>query len=150
MTATTFKYANRLAKTLKGGMTAAEAIRGATAAVELVREPTLASIDANLQEIYALADEMKEGSNEEGLQRMYVCSNRIVATAGVFGLGDLGQAAYSLCELVSRFQTLDRYAPRLIQVHIDGLKLLRAPDGHEAGHRAAVLEGLRQLATSVV
>lgn len=147
----TFKYENRLAKVVstKGGMSAAEAIRGATQAVEQVREPTLANIDANLQEIYSHAETLREGPDEEALHRMYVCSNQVVATAGVFGLGDLGQAAYSLCELISRFQTLDRFNYRLIQVHIDGMRLLRAPEDHDREHCAAVLDGLKQLATSI-
>jgi len=149
--ANTFKYENRLAKVVsgKGGMSAAEAIRGATAAVELVRDPTIAQIDANLQEIYTLADQLKAGPDEAALQRMYICSNQVVATAGVFDLADLGQAAYSLCELVSRFQTLDRFQWQLIQVHTDGLRLLRTPGEHDPEHRAAVLEGLRRVATSV-
>jgi hypothetical protein len=150
--ANTFKYENRLAKAMvaRGGMSASEALRSAQEAVEQVREPTLAAIDANLQEIYALSDQLKGGVDEDALHRMYVCSNQVVAMGGVFGLVELGQAAYSLCELISRFQTLDRFQQPMIQVHVDGLKLLRSPGDHVAEHRAQVLEGLRQVATSVV
>ena len=149
-----FKYENRLAKNALGGggMTAAEALKSAHAAVEQVRDPTLAAIDENLREIYALAETLKTAAefDEASLQRMYVCSNQVVATGGVFGLAELGQAAYSLCELVSRFQTLERFQAKLVQVHIDGLRLLRAPADHSAEHREAVLKGLRMVATSVV
>ena len=147
-----FKYENRLAKTVvaRGGMSKAEAMQSAQAAVEQVREPTIVAIDENLREIYALGDQLKGGSDEEALQRMYVCANRVVAMGGVFGLGELGQAAYSLCELVSRFQTLERFQWQLVQVHIDGLKLLRTPADHAPAHREQVLAGLRQVATSVV
>jgi hypothetical protein len=147
-----FKYENRLAGSLvsKGGMTAAEAVRSAEAAVEEVREPTIAEIDVSLREIYALGDQLQAGTDEEALKRMYVCANRVVAMGGVFGLADLGKAAYSLCELVSRFQTLDRFQWPLIRVHLDGLKLLRNPDDHAAPAREQVLTGLRQVAASVV
>ena len=148
----TFKYENRLAKSVvtSGGMSAAEALSKAQAAVEEVREPTLAEIDASLGEIYGLGEQMKaEGPGEDALQRMYVCANRVVAMGGVFGLGELGQAAYSLCELVSRFQTLDRFHFTMVQVHLDGLKLLRSPADHPAAIRQEVLAGLRQVATSV-
>ena len=146
-----FKYENRLAKTVvaRGGMSKAEAMQSAQAAVEQVREPTIVAIDENLREIYALGDQLKGGSDEEALQRMYVCANRVVAMGGVFGLGELGQAAYSLCELVSRFQTLERFQWQMIRVHLDGLRLLRNPGDHAAAIRQEVLAGLRQVATSV-
>jgi hypothetical protein len=151
--ATTFKYENRLAKSVsnRGGMTAAEALSAAQAAVEEVREPSMAEIDSSLQQIYGLGEAMKAAGagDEAALQRMYACANRVVAMGGVFGLAELGQAAYSLCELVSRFQTLDRFQYNLIQVHLDGLRLLRNPADHPEAIRKEVLAGLRHLATSV-
>ena len=151
--ANTFKYENRLAKSVvtKGGMSASEALSRAQEAVNEMREPTIAEIDANLAEIYGLADHLKavNAFDEEALQKMYICANRVVAMGGVFGLGELGQAAYSLCELVSRFQTLERFQWSMVQVHIDGLRLLRTPGDHAAAIREEVLNGLRQVATSV-
>ena len=151
--ATTFKYENRLAKSVvrSGGMSAAEALSNAQKAVDQVRDPTIAEIDANLNEIYSLGDELKvtNAFDEDALQRMYVCANRVVAMGGVFGLGELGKAAYSLCELVSRFQTLERFQWQLVRVHLDGLRLLRNPGDHAAAIRDEVLAGLRQVATSV-
>jgi hypothetical protein len=152
-TGKTFKYENRLAKTLvaKGGMSAAEALSSAQQAVEQVREPTIAEIDASLAEIYDLGDRLQAaaGADEAALQKMYVCANRVVAMGGVFGLGELGQAAYSLCELIGRFQTLERFHWSMVQVHLDGLRLLRNPGEHPAAIREQVLKGLRQVATSV-
>jgi hypothetical protein len=152
-TGNTFKYENRLAKSIvsKGGMSPAEALKAAQNAVEQVRDPTIAEIDSNLQQIYGLAEQLKATNafDEEALHGMYVCSNRVVAMGGVFGLGELGQAAYSLCELVSRFQTLERFQWSMVQVHVDGLRLLRQPGDYPAALREEVLAGLRQVATSV-
>jgi hypothetical protein len=152
--AKTFKIENRLAKSVvtKGGMSAKEALSAAQAAVDEMRDPTIAEIDANLQEIYGLSERLKTANafDEDALQRMYICANRVVAMGGVFGLGELGQAAYSLCELVSRFQTLERFSWQMIQVHVDGLRLLRTPGDHPAAIREEVLAGLRKVATSVV
>jgi hypothetical protein len=151
--ANTFKYENRLAKSVsaKGGMSAAEALSAAQKAVEAVRDPTIAQIEADLQEIYSLGEQLKttDAFDEDALQKMYLCANRVVAMGGVFGLGELGQAAYSLCELVSRFQTMERFQWQLVQVHLDGLRLLRNPGDHPAAIREQVLAGLRQVATSV-
>ena len=152
-TANTFKYENRLAKSVvsKGGMSATEALKAATEAVNEMREPTIQEIDANLKRIYELAEQLKATAayDEEALKEMYVCANRVVAMGGVFGLGELGQAAYSLCELVSRFQTLERFQWSMVQVHVDGLRLLRNPGAHAAAIRDEVLNGLRKVATSV-
>jgi hypothetical protein len=150
----TFKYENRLAKSVvtKGGMSAAEALSRAHQAVEEIREPSIAEIDSNLSQIYALGAQLQAagGEDEEALQQMYICANRVVAMGGVFGLGELGKAAYSLCELVSRFQTLGRFQWSMVQVHLNGLRLLRNPGDHAAAIREEVLAGLRQVATSVV
>jgi hypothetical protein len=148
-----FKYENRLAKsmTAPGGLTASEALRRATKAVEEVRDPTLAHIDSNLREIYGIGEALKTaaGYDDDALRRIYLCANQVVAMGGVFGLDDLGKAAYSLCELVSRFQSSEQMQWKLIEVHLDGLRLLRAPDQHPAEIRTQVLAGLRQVATSV-
>jgi len=147
-----FKYENRLAGALvaKGGMSGEEAERSAQAAVEEVREPSLQEIDASLKEIYRTGEAMTDAADPTALQQMYASANRVVALGGVFGLAELGQAAYSLCELVSRFQRLDKFSASMIRVHIDGLKLLRNPDPHPAEARRQVLAGLRQVAASVV
>jgi hypothetical protein len=152
MTGRVFKYANRLAGALaeEGGMTAEEAVSCAEARVEELREPSLAEVDASLAEIQALGAQMAGGPDAAGLARMYDCANRVLALGGVFGLDDLGEAAHSLCELVSRFQRLGRFSAAMIRVHLDGLRLLRAPQAHSAAAREEMLAGLRQVAASVV
>jgi hypothetical protein len=147
-----FKYENRLAKAVgtRSGLTAEEAIPAAQARVELVREPTLAQIDAALQEVYALAEALKAAPDAARLRRMYEAANLIVATAGVFELGELGQAAWSLCELITRFEATNRFSPAMVAVYTDGLRLLRFPNEHSRAHRDAVLAGLRQVAASIV
>jgi hypothetical protein len=147
-----FKYENRLAGSLvtKGGLSAGDAVRQAEAAVEQVRQPTIAAIDEALAEILALGEQLQSGADARALDRMYDCGNRVVALGGVFGLDDLGKAAYSLCELISQFQSLGRFQWAMIRVHLDGLKLLRRPDEHAPEAREQVLAGLRQIAASVV
>lgn len=146
-----FKYQNRLAQAVgtRSGLTAEQAIPAAQAQVERVREPTLAQIDAALQEIYALAGALKAAPDGGPLRRMYEAANLIVATAGVFDLAELGQAAWSLCELCARFEATSRFSAGMIAVHTDGLRLLRSPNDHSRAHRDAVLAGLRQVAASI-
>ena len=146
-----FKYENRLKKTYvaQGGMTRTDATHAAALKIESVRKPTLAHIDAALATIASMLESLQAGPNPDALARMYDASNRIVATAGLFDLGELGEAAYCLCELVSRFQAGGRFNVKLIQVSTEGLRLLREPAGHSAAHREAVLVGLNRVAASV-
>ncbi|MDB5452917.1 MAG: cheE protein [Caulobacteraceae bacterium] len=146
-----FKYENRLAKTVvaRSGMTATQATRAAQQQIELVRQPTIDYIDAAIANIFALRDTMKAGADPAALSQMYDAANRIVATAGVFDLNELGEAAYCLCELVSRFQSSGKFSIQLIDVNAEGLRLLRDPASHTAEHRQAVLVGLNRVAASV-
>lgn len=147
-----FKYENRLKNTVsqRGGMTMSEATRAAQTQIERVRQPTIDHIDAALCAITQARDEMKAGPDPDALSQMYDAANRIVATAGLFDLGELGEAAYCLCELVSRFRSTGKFNLQLIDVSTEGLRLLRDPDSHSVAHRRAVLVGLNQLAASVV
>jgi hypothetical protein len=147
-----FKYENRLKKTYvaHGGMTRTDATHAARLKIESVRAPTLAHIDAALATIALTVESLQAGPNPGALSRMYDASNRIVATAGLFDLGELGKAAYCLCELVSRFQAGSKFNLKLIQVSTEGLRLLRDPGRHSAAHREAVLAGLDQVVASVV
>src|SRR5258706_16485812 len=108
-------------------MTGGEAARAVVAQMDHVREPTIAHIDSALATIAQMRDAMKAGPELHALEAMYAAANRIVATAGLFGLGELGEAAYSLCELVSRFQCIGRVNLKLIDVHTDGPRLLPQP-----------------------
>ena len=147
----TFKYENRLAKTVAshGGMTVGEATRAAQQQLERVRKPTIAHIDVELATIAQMRDLMKSGADADALAKIYGAANRIVATAGLFGLEELGEAAYCLCELVSRFQSSGKFNLMLIEVNTQGLRLLRDPGNHSAADRQAALKGLKQVAASV-
>ncbi|MGH6957986.1 MAG: hypothetical protein ACREEW_15075 [Caulobacteraceae bacterium] len=150
-TAKTFKYENRLAGALvsKGGLSVGEAMRAAETQVEVMREPTIADIDARLAEIDSLSERVRAEADQAALDAIYAASNRIVALGGVFGLGELGKAAYSLCELVSRMERPGPESWPLIAVHLNGLRLLRNPDAHSQAQRADVLKGLAQVASSI-
>lgn len=150
MTARTFKYENRLAKTLnyKKGLTLTEAVTAADGRLVELRERTLDEIDATVAEIQALAQDIKR-LDDPRVQDIYAAANRINAIAGVFERTEMGEAAYSLCELIHRFQAAGRFSWPMVEVHLDGLRLLRHPDDHADDHRTQVLSGLRQVAASV-
>jgi hypothetical protein len=144
---------NRLAKLIwrPAGVSYREAMEAAGANLEAMRDELLASLDANLARIEEIWTDATLAQNQPLQSEMYERSNFIAGLAGHCGLTELGQAAFSLCELLDRFITGARWSQRAIMVHMDALKLLRTldVDASEAV-RAAVVEGLRQVAERVI
>lgn len=150
MTARTFKYENRLAKTLnyKKGLTLTEAVTAADGRLVELRERTLDEIDATVAEIQALAQDIKR-LDDPRVQDIYAAANRINAIAGVFERTEMGEAAYSLCELISRFRANERWSSAMVAVHVDALQVMRQVQDHDPDHCKALREGLRKVVESV-
>lgn len=150
MTARTFKYENRLAKTLnyKKGLTLTEAVTAADGRLVELRERTLDEIDATVAEIQALAQDIKR-LDDPRVQDIYAAANRINAIAGVFERTEMGEAAYSLCELISRFRASERWSSAMVAVHVDALQVMRQVQDHDPDHCKALREGLRKVVESV-
>lgn len=150
MTARTFKYENRLAKTLnyKKGLTLTEAVTAADGRLVELRERTLDEIDATVAEIQTLAQEIKH-LDDPRVQDIYAAANRINAIAGVFERSEMGEAAYSLCELISRFRASERWSSAMVAVHVDALQVMRQVQDHDPAHCKALREGLRKVVESV-
>ena len=154
MTAVQFLFPeNRLAKLIwrPAGVSFREAMEAAGANLEAMRDELLAAIDSSLARIEAIWADPTLQQNEALQSEMYERSNFIVGLAGHCGLPELGQAAFSLCELLDRFIAGARWSQRAVVVHMDALKLLRTLDIDASEEvRAAVVEGLRQVAERVV
>jgi hypothetical protein len=146
MTARTFKYVNRLAQALskRHGLTLAEAVKAADTRLEDLRERTLAEIDGAVHEIQTLAQDIR-AVDDPRVQQIYGAANRIVAVAGVFDRAELGQAAYSLCELITRFRASGRWSAPMVAVHVDALQVMRHLQDQDRDHCQALHEGLRQV-----
>lgn len=140
------KVENRLAKLidLPGGLTLADALTRADRNLDKVKDGYLETIDARIAEIEGLAAGGRPPAAT--VERLYAASNEMVATAGVFGLTELGQAAYSFCELIDRLRTADTWSAEAVAVHVNAMKLLRHPQAAEShGGADAVVEGLRKV-----
>ena len=140
------KVENRLAKLVQmpGGISLAEALDKADQNLEVVKDQYLAILDEKIARIEQLAGAAKPAPAT--VDELYAASNDMVTVAGVFALGELGQAAYSFCELLDRLRQTGAWSPQAVAVHVSAMKLLRHPqtaDSH--GGCKAVLEGLRQV-----
>jgi hypothetical protein len=139
------KVKNRLAAAVRapGGKTIAEAVAGAEAKLEDIKDDCLASLDSILASMAELIDNPSGAAPEAVAAGLYELSNDIVGIAGVAGLGDMGKAAFSFCDLLDVFVEQGGWNTPAVEVHMNGLKLLRAMSDKigEAG-RAQILEGL--------
>jgi hypothetical protein len=136
---------NRLARLLSepGGISAGDALRKAAENLESIRESSLSSLDEHLARIEALRRDAGGKASAETEEAIYRLSNSIHAIAGLFGLDQLGEAAFSLCELIDRQRERGRWSPEAVDVHLSAFRLFRHPDLPVDGE--TVLAGLRRI-----
>ena len=129
-----------------GGLRVSEAVAAAEANLEAVRGPALERLDAVLAQMDACAGAV-EGYDAAAFDLLYRLSNEIVGVAGVFGYAPMGEAAYSLCDLLDVSRAAGTWRAAAVGVHLRTLRLLRQQGGPAADPAAcqALLEGLRQL-----
>ena len=151
MTARVFKHQNRLAKKAlipNKGKTREEAVANAQERLEGMRDISIAEIDRTIEEIIELGRAI-ESAEDERVTTLYAAANRILAIAGVFDLNELGDASYSLCELVSRMDESGIWKRDMVLIHVDAIQVMRNPDQHGEAQREALRAGLRQLLEQV-
>ena len=133
---------------LPGGTTVRGALKDAKRNLEMIRRDCVAEIDAKLALMQQEFGQAEQKPAEPALDELYRMSNDIVGMAGLFDMAELGEAAYSLCELVDRLKGSDQWDWPAVEVHLSGLRLLRrAKPG--APENQGVLEGLRKLTARV-
>jgi hypothetical protein len=109
--------------------------------LEAIRDPTLAHIDRVVERIQQLGRVLGEAPDPAAAHKLYHLANEICGIAGAFGLIHLGKAAYSLCELLDRLDAANKWNWVAVQVHLDGLQLLRTNAGEDA-ERDQIIDGL--------
>ena len=152
MTVITRRPENRLAKVvwLPGGKTIAQALDDAQANLDEIRGESLDLLKAKLDEIQALGQQSAASPQASDLQALYVLSGEVLDIAGLFGLPELGQAAFSLCELIDRLKSRKAWNWPAVQVHLHGLLILADPDKTPPEGRQSVIDGLRQVCQRAV
>jgi hypothetical protein len=151
--AVTFKFPeNRLAKIAlaPGGLRRDEAVAAANANLEEIQEDCVREVDASFSQLKQLAESPDVASNTKLQRKIYAQSNRIAGIAGSCGLPAMGEAAFSLCELVDRQIQSGGWNAEAVAVLIDGMALLRAGGAQlPLEGQKQILAGLRDVATRV-
>jgi hypothetical protein len=151
MTVITRRPENRLAKVvfMPGGKTIAQALDDALANLDEIRAESLELLRAKLEEIQALGRKSAKEPKAADLATLYALSGEVLDIAGLFGLPELGQAAFSLCELLDRLKSRKAWNWPAVEVHLHGLLILADPDKTPPDGRQSVVDGLRQVCQRV-
>ena len=152
MTVITRRPENRLSKVvfLPGGKTIAQALDDAQANLDEIRSESLDLLRAKLEQIQAIGRKAQTAPDAADLATLYALSGEVLDIAGLFGLPELGQAAFSLCELLDRLKSRKAWNWPAVQVHLHGLLVLADPDKTPPDGRQSVVDGLRQVCQRVV
>lgn len=138
---------NALSKTK--GLSRSQAVKAATERLEVVRGISLEEVDRTLEEeIVFLSRDIKDVADPR-VGDLYSAANRIVAVAGIFDLIELGEASYSLCELVTRLTDGGVWRREMVMVHAEAMLLLRHPGAQPEAARVALKTGLRKILAQV-
>ena len=151
MTVITRRPENRLAKVIwiPGGKTIAQALDEAQANLDEIRHESLGILRAKLEELQAVGKRSAAAPGEADIEALYNLSSEVLDIAGLFGLPELGHAAFSLCELLDRLKSRKTWNWPAVQVHLHGLLVLADPDKTPPDGRQTVVDGLRQVCQRV-
>lgn len=144
MTVITRRPENRLAKLIfkPGGKSIAQALEDAQTNLDEVRGDALDLLKVKLEEIQALGRRSETAPSPADLQKLYVLSNDVVEIAGMFGMPELGQAAFSLCALLDGLKMRKSWHWPSVQVHLHGLLILADRKAAPPEAMKAVVDGL--------
>jgi hypothetical protein len=146
MSATFSTPPNRLAKMVGSkGVSRSSAIQQAQANLVSMRDEGVAYINLNLDGLNAAFLSPTDDQAKQ-VETLYEFSDSISGTASLFGLADLGKAAYSLCQLLSYSDPEKGFNRAAVKAHLDGMQVLRkAADGGDVAEGKIILRNLSQL-----
>jgi HPt (histidine-containing phosphotransfer) domain-containing protein len=147
MTVITRRPENRLGKSIwaPGGKTIEQALEDAIANLDEARDAHLEALRVKLTQIQSLGRSIETGAKMADIRALYALSGEVLEIAGVFGMPELSQAAYSLCDLLDNLRTRKVWNWPAVQVHLNGLLLLSDPAHVPPEARKSVVDGLLQV-----
>lgn len=133
-----------------GGVTVRKALNQAKVDLEPMRAEAMSLIDGHIKVLEALVVEGMGQDRAAYLRKLYEGGTGVLDSAGPFDLEDVCSAAYSLCELVDRYErTGVECDERAVAVHVQSLRLLVTMGSGTPEARLPVLEGLQRVLARV-
>ncbi|HZW14713.1 MAG TPA: chemotaxis protein CheE [Brevundimonas sp.] len=138
---------SRLAKLIDsaGGVTVGVALTRARENIAALRDRGVEEIACRLEELSAVRPPSDPEEITRTLQQVYRSANHLIDAAAPFGFEELCAVAISLCDVVDRVG--DDASPdwRIIDVHIQSLRLLNGLPADAAEERRQVLDHLSRM-----
>jgi hypothetical protein len=131
------------------GKRRSELLTAAHANLDSIRAASVVEIGTLVERILELGAALRREADPAKAQQIYDLSNEICEIAGAFGLVHLGEAAYSFCELLDQMASAKTWNWPAIQVHLDGIQILRAHRSDQGAVRDGIIEGLAKVVSRV-
>ena len=122
-----------------GGIDIEAAVAAAEQGLEGRREETLRVIQDKVQALSAFCAGRPAAPEAE----LYAIASVLVDTAGFRDMPAFYEAAYSLCEVVSRMSAAEAWSWPSIDVHVHALSLILGEGGGASDANSTLLAGLR-------
>ena len=133
------------------GIRVGEAVKKAQANVQSYKATGVASMDEKISQLVEICERMCAGVTEADERKVYLLSNDIFDSAGMFGEPELSEAAYSLCEMIGNRAERVPLSWDAVNVHISSMRLLRqSASDADVATRQAVLQGLRKVTARIL
>ena len=126
-----------------GGTSLSEAVAAAESNLDTIRDRMLGEVSTTIARMDTLGHAILRHPDPVAIDELYRLGNTVVGIAGVFGMGSLGQVAYSLCDLIDRLRSRSTWDASAVKVHMDSLRLLQSPG--PAVDPEAVVAALRRV-----
>ena len=146
MEARTLKIKSPLSKQLAqpGGRTIADAERLADAGLQRHKADVMVDLERRIGQLETVC----AAAAPDQQPQVYALASGIVDLAGFFDTGPLYSAAYSLCELCDRMQTLGVWNWPAVEVHVKALRLILAGGCTVGAESDVLLQGLSRVLTA--
>ena len=138
---------SRLAKMIDsaGGISIGVALSRARRNIDALRGRGLEEVARCIDELAALEPPSGAEATFDALRQVYLSANHLIDAAAPFGLDDTCAVALSLCDVVDRLANDAAPDWRIIDVHIQSLRLLNGLPLDAAGERRQITGQLSRM-----
>jgi hypothetical protein len=131
------------------GRRRSELLAAAHANLDSIHAASVVEIGTLIERIQELGAALRCEPDAAKAQQIYDLSDEICQIAGALGLVHLGEAAYSFCELLDQMASAKKWNWPAIQVHLDGIRILRAHGSDQEAVRDSIIDGLAKVVSRV-
>ena len=138
---------SRLAKMIDsaGGISIGVALGRARENIAALRSRGLEEVARCIDELAALAPPGRSEDTFAALQQVYRSANHVIDAAAPFELEEICAVAISLCDVIDRIGEDPAPDWRIVDVHIQSLRLLNGLPSDDAGERHQVIDQLSRM-----